>query len=323
MNDQDIEGLCVLVNSNFSFQDALRLLRDNKNEKCFNGLLQHLEKGEKIEQFLELYFPKKYCIYLKPFSLLLPFVRSLSLTRGCIYDEKEYRVNTLKELLYPLLLFVGTWLGLSVFTFLCFPTLISLFHNFSMDSNFLLVIQIVFKGICICLFILIICSCILVLLWRNKHCQLIFYDFICKVSKHNFIKLYQSSLFARFYKQCIVSGISTKESLQLLQTIEMHPILNLICKTVENDLIKGIQIEKALQNNYLDRTLIQYMKVAIYSSTMDEMLNGYIKINEAKMKRSIKRFAKGCQLVSYGCIGFIIIIVYQILILPLTLMAQM
>ncbi|MEG0625919.1 type II secretion system F family protein [Anaerorhabdus sp.] len=323
MNKQDIEGICVLVQSGFSFQDALRLLKDNKNKTCFDQLLSQLEKGEEIENFIQIYFSKEYCMYLKPFCMFLPFTQSLTLTMKCIKEEKNYRTNILKELLYPSLLFIGTWMGLTVFTFLCFPTLITMFTNFKMDPTTLLSIRFIFICICIFITIVLLSMSVIILLWCNKMCRCILYEMYCKLNKNNMIKTYQSNLFARFYRQCSMSGIKTKETMKLLSNIEIHPILNLMSTTIQKSLTRGEKMEEALENIYLDRTLVQYMKVAIYSSSMDEMLEGYIRINETKMKRKIKRFAKGCQLISYGCIGFIIVIVYQILILPLTLMAQL
>lgn len=323
MSKEDCEGICILMESGFSFQDAIRLLKDSRNEKVISKIQECLSEGNEIEMFVTQYFSKTYLKYLEPFCKFLPFSRSLQLTVKCLSEEKNTRSNLLKELLYPILLFIGTWIGLFIFTFFCFPTLISLFRNFSMSITNLVVIKSCFMIVCITISIINLLTLVLLIGCRQNYIRLYLYSKICRLFKNNLLKTYQSNLFARFYRQCSLAGIKTKQTMKLLQSIEIHPVLVLISKQVEKSLNEGETMEDSLKNNLLDRTLIQYMKLAIYSSTMDEMLEGYIKVNEERMHRTIKRFSKGCQLISYGCIGFIIIVVYQILILPLTLMAEL
>ena len=64
------------------------------------------------------------------------------------------------------------------------------------------------------------------------------------------------------------------------------------------------------------------MKLAVYSGNAEEMLKGYLEMSEEKGRLRIERITRSIQAASYACIGIVLILIYQILMMPLQILTQ-
>lgn len=323
MSKTDCEGLCQLLQHGFTLLETLKLLENKRNHNCFLAICKKLEEGTPIEQFFSEYSPQMYRNYFNSFILFLPFTESLKLCVKLSNDETKQKKDIFKNLWYPVLMFLGTIFGIYFFIVFCFPTLISLMKDFSVNSTFMeIVMKIIFMVIQgVMVVVLLFLMIILYFIQKKNHVK--GYKILTAYLHFPLIKQLQSNLFARYFYHCIKIGCKTKQSLQILQTIENKPILVFLSQHLEESLLKGEKMEKALQSPYLDETLYHFMNIAIYSSSMESMLEGYIEVNHEKLRVLIKRITKLIQVGTYTTIGLIIIFVYQILIIPLSVMSQL
>lgn len=323
MKAEDCESICILLKSGFTFQNAILLIKNSRNQYCVDYIIEHLQKGKSIEEFFLTICPKRYSRTLGSFLAFLPFADSLQLAVSLEKSQAKFKKDTIKELIYPLALFIGTWCGVVVFTFFCFPVLLSLMRGFSMTSMSLMIVEIIMKIICILIFVIICITMCLICLFVYKKTMIKAYLILNKCLKKNLLKQYQSNLFAIFYVQCSHCGCKTKETLALLSKIKDYPILQFISESIQKGLNSGDAFDDALTQITIDETLTRFMRLAMLSSSMEELLVGYIETNQEQMKKRIKRITKVFQVMSYCSIGIIIIVVYQVLILPLTLMSKL
>lgn len=323
MKSEDCESICILLKSGFTFQNAILLIKNKHNQNCIDYIVEHLQEGKSIEEFFLTICPLKYSKTLGSLLVFLPFSDSLQLAVSLEKSQTKFKKETIKELIYPLVLFIGTWCGMAVFTFMCFPVLLSLMKGFSMTSVSLIVVETVMKILCIFILVITCITLVLTCLFIYKKTAIQAYLILNKCLRKNLLKQYQSNLFAIFYVQCSRCGCKTKETLALLSRIKEYPILRFISESIQTGLSSGDAFDDALTQITIDETLTRFMRLAMLSSSMDELLEGYITTNQEQMKKRIKRLTKGFQVVSYCSIGIIIIVVYQVLILPLTLMSKL
>lgn len=323
MSVDDCEAICLYLNSGFSLQQAISLIRNRKNQKCMDEILKRLEDGQSIRTVMVHTCPNKYRKILPALLKLLPFSNALQLSVTLTYEQTNFKRQTWSEGVYPLFLFVGTWCGVAIFTYVCFPILLSLMAGFAVKSTSLLLIQTICKVLCLLVFgfMVFFIGCAILLLYKKT--KLNAYKTICKLFKGNLIQQYHSNLFARFYVQCMKSGCKTKEILKLLQHISSYPICQLLSQSIQSQLVDGIPFHQAITYIPIDPQLIRVLQIAMTSPSMEVILDGYLITSVEKMKKQVRKITKGFQLVSYSSIAFIVVVVYQVLILPLTLMAQL
>ncbi|NLH92563.1 MAG: hypothetical protein GX481_08975, partial [Atopobium sp.] len=96
-----------------------------------------------------------------------------------------------------------------------------------------------------------------------------------------------------------------------------------LAEEIEKSLLAGDKFETAVDSPYLDPVLARFMKIAVYASDMEQMMSGYLELCRDRIRRQCRRLTRTIQLVSYAAIGVILILVYQLLMLPLTVMSQM
>lgn len=323
MSEEDCEAICLYLHSGFTFQHAITFIQTKRNKRCVHQLLKKLEDGESVDQIMIDLCPKKYRKLLPALLNLLPFSKALQLSVTLLHDQESFKRQTLSEVVYPLFLFIGTWCGVAIFTYFCFPILLSLMSGFAMKNTGLLIIHQLMKLLCIVVlcFVLFLLCCSACLMCKST--KLWAYLTLCKLVKGNLIQQYHSNLFARFYVQCMKSGCKTKETLKLLHHIQAYPFCQYFSQSIETQLTAGIAFHQAITHIPIEPRLIQVLQIAMTSSTLESYLEGYLVMSHEKMKKHIRRITKGFQLVSYSSIAFIVIVVYQVLILPLSLMAEL
>ncbi len=323
MSKEDCQGIVQLMDSGFSFLDAMILLESRKNAEVFKRIKDELTRGEEMISVIKKYCPKIYQDKFYSFISFLPLKDSLALCVKLHKEEEKQRKDIQKELGYPLLMFFATLVGLYLFVQLCFPLLIQLMSDFGTNSQGILEIRNLFLlllKIVIGLF-LILTGALIVMMKKNH--QVAAYCWIAKIFNLNILKQHVSCQFARYFYHCSHIGCKTKETLTILSQLERQPLVLFISSIMERSLLKGMPMKNAIQSRYIDEGLSRFMVVAMYSSTMGDMLEKYIHLSEIKMRQKIKIFTKLLQLFTYGSIAIIMIFVYQILILPLSVMSQL
>ncbi len=319
----DCEGILTLLISGFSLEQAMNLLENDFNKYVFNNIKDKLNKGEDINSFFHEFVPKQIKNNFKNFISYLPFNNSLKLSLSIYNEEKLQRKKYISKLLYPSLMLIATIIGIYFFIWICFPILLSLMKEFKADMIYAALIQKLVYIFLNILFVFVMIIELLILYYMQSKNQVKGYKLVSKFKYLEVIKLMISNDFARFYQQCTNIGCSTISSIQILKSFDNKPIISFIAKTIDDSLIEGNSFKNAFDSKYLDKGLFRFLNISLYSLNTDKMLEGYIKLNEIKLNNFFKKLTLLIQGFTYSSISIVLIFVYQVLLLPLSIITNL
>lgn len=322
MSKEDVDDLSSLMSHGFTFIDSLRIVADSRNVRIINNVLCRLRLGEDMIKVMKSVCPKEYRNDFFSFIEFLSFKDSLVLCSKIYNEEKKEKEVLKKSLIYPVFLFFITTIGLFIFIDVCLPILIRLIDDFKSDSTYLINFRIVSLLIIkMVMFLSVILIISLFFFTRQKY-QVSFYKFVNRYLKIKLFKQWVSSNFARYFYHCSSIGCKTKETITILKKLSRKPLIIFLAEDIDENLLCGNSMEDAIKSIYLDYSLQRFMTIAIHSSSMEKTLDSYIKLSHEKIKKRIRVTTKLLQLFTYSVVGIILIFVYQILILPLSIMSQ-
>lgn len=306
------------MNTGFTLQECLTILVNAKNEETFNDIQSHLNKGIPIQNFFSNYLPKKYQPYFEGFVFFTSFKDAISLTYHIVNESEKTHKSQFKAMIYPVLLFLSTLFGLLAFNELCFPPLLSMLDSFQFTDPMYHQIHYIIR-IVIGIILLLVLIFFIIYKYYKSHLIKLYSHF----KKVPFITQIVSNDFIQFFLECSKLGISTKETLSVLQTIPNKPLVVYLSKEVEKQLLQGEGFVEAIESSQLDDMLNRFIKIAYYSSNIEGMLTSYLAVNQDRILKSIKKLTYCIQITSYTLIGIMLIFIYQVLMLPMNLLTKM
>lgn len=319
----DCEGIAKLMRNGFSLQEAMALLEDARSGKAFGEIRNRLSSGESLSDFFPSLCPGTYRTYLSGFLRCLNFADSLALCSEVVSGERAQRKEYLNGLFYPCLMFLCTLFGVILFNEVCFPPLLSMMESFHVESQYYTLIRILIRILSGAVIVLILIFLALLAIARSSRWQVKAYRFISKYRPSSIYTQYETTDFIRFFLQCIRMKVPTKESIRILRAVEHKPVIRFLAKTMEQALLAGDTFESAVDMPWLDPSLIRFMKIALYSSEMETMLEGYLEMSRERSRRQCRRITRMVQILSYASIGVVLVLVYQILMLPMMIFSRM
>ena len=311
------------MENGFTLKEALELLENAKNRACFCEIRSRLENGEKIALFFHEYCPKVFRSYYSCFAAYVPFLESLRLSMAVVAEEEQQKSLYRKGLLYPCLLFLASLAGVILFNELCFPALMSLadgFHIRSVDYHHL---QMLIRFATTSVAALLLVLAVLFAYYSRPQNQVRGYQIASRWHVLPGLRQHASADFVRFFRQCQKTGIRTREAMELLKNMKQKPLVQFLAGTIDQSLLRGRKMETAMQDPHIDGTLTRFFTVAVYSSNLERMLDGYLAMSSARIQRHCRIITAAVQTASYLSIGAVIIVVYQLLMLPLSILAQL
>lgn len=317
----DLEGFMQLMDSGFTFQQCLLLLETKENHQIFQYIQDKLLEGLELKDFLTKCIPKKYSDILQGFIRYTTFQNSLHLTLNII-SSMEQRMNKIKQkLLYPTILVLLTTIGLFFFDLVCIPVLKDLVLSFEINSNQFNLMQI-FIHVFILLMILVITILLIFVIYikKDEHKKVIYLFLEKYYSQSLFIKYY-SQEFMRYFIECTKAGISTKNTINIMKQIPKKPIIYFLSCEIEESLLQGNDFLNSLKNTHLDVDLMRFMQIAVYSNDKEKILTGYLSYSDTYVEKRLALLTNILQVIAYVIIGFFMIMIYQVLMVPLSLIS--
>lgn len=319
---EDCQGIQKLMESGFTLQESMELLSSRKSSEAFAAIRKRLEDGEEAASFFQDYCPKDYRGYFSGFLQTLSFRECLSLSIAIAEGDRKEKEAIQRKLFYPCAMLVAVIAGIFLFTEFCFPPLLSMVKSFHGDTEQYVLIQKVLKNACMILAIILAVLAAMVLSFLPEARQKQGFQLLQKLLPDSLLVQYVSMDFIRFFHQCLSRNIPTRRSLHLLETISHKPVIRFLAEEIEKGLLEGNPLEQAVDLPCLDPALARFMKLAVYSGNAEEMLKGYLEMSEEKGRLRIARITRTIQAASYACIGIVLILIYQILMMPLQILTQ-
>ena len=318
-----MEALSSLMDGGFAFKDALTVLETEKNKVYFDRMRRKLENGEELRSFIKDYVPAAWKKYLTDFLSFLTVNDSLLLAKTMVHKEREDKQQLLKGLLYPFLLLTGISFGIVLFDKTVLPGMMSMLSSFGTADESALVLSGFVELFSWILFASVILSAILLLIFLSDARIVSTYRFLARRFSGTLLVQYASRQFAIFFLQCKARSMSTRESIALMKNLSSRPLVSFIASELDRVFLQGETFEHALDSVYIEPALARFFRISLYSENTEAMLEAYLSMCDQRTKRQIKRLTQIMQCVTSAAAGIVIVVVYRILMMPMSMLENL
>lgn len=320
MNQYHWLMLAKLIERCGSLKDSLQMMKKMYPScKRIEQLDESLKLGIDITTFLtKNRFEKKIAYYCK--------YTSLNKAIGIVYQrDKKMKANTSKlvsDLSYQVILLVAALVVLSLFMNMVLPTMISslAIENSSTDKLILTfnVINIL-KNI----FIITLLSLLSLLsyLYLSKKLTML-WALLHRLKIDNAFKVIATYQLVSDLKILLNNGLSLHEALDIIRLNKDNQLSGLLAFHFRNNLEDGIDFEKSLDNEYFDEQFHSICLWGLKNDDFESALEDYQQIIELKMQTMIKRVSKIFQFICYLFVSIVIILAYEVLMIPLDMLNE-
>ena len=115
----------------------------------------------------------------------------------------------------------------------------------------------------------------------------------------------------------------TARSLTMLEQLSTSPLVAALAHSVHQALNQGCRFNDAIAQKGLDPLLPRFLKLAIYASSPIVMLEQYQTMALARYEARIHRLTRIIQAIAYAGIGILIVIIYRILLMPISILGSL
>lgn len=319
---EDLSFLNELLKTGASLSNCFELLKNQKNEKVFDKIIDRLIEGVSIENAIACFIPKEIETYLLPLLKTLPFNNALDLSLSFYKESKENEKTIISSIAYPFILLFVSITALYLFDLYGLDSIFSLLESFNTNLTFYKVSRIIIRIVIYCFYFGLLILTALVIYFSNEKRIIIFYKWIAKCFPNSLVKSYFCEEFISLLLICQKLGYKTKDSLSYIKSLIKKPIISVLAYQMDESLLNGSSLNEASSSMWFDSLLNGYIKIASHTKSFESILENYILINKLKIKKRMKNLASGIQILIYLLIGLIIIFVYQILFLPMQAMTN-
>ena len=302
---------------------CLDYLENQHNHECFLWAKEKMSQGESMEQWMGSFFSPKIQSYLVCFLKFLSLQQALELS-VTLYDQKETDQKELIKMTgYPIVMFLFSLIGVQLFCAFCMPSLIEMMKEFDVST---FAVEGIYRVLMLVAMMLTMMICLV--------SGVMFYFCLPEhvVSGIELLHRYHlgfliqkecSSHFAMLYYHCVRMGVPTRTALMMLKNCTTQPVTQFLAEQVDTRLNHGTDLVEAVGIDYLDPSFQKLMKTVVLSNDAMHLLEGYLKVADVKRKKRYKQAAQVIQMIAYVMIAIMIILVYQVLFLPLSMLERM
>jgi type II secretory pathway component PulF len=297
----DVLLVLALISSGCTFEQTKKIIR------CKETSLQELVstyfgKSNNVFKSIRRFISDEHC--LKVYSLLC--------------DKKEDIVRKfLVKLIYPSFICLFSYFSLIFFKRSLLTKIRSISEELSSDWTYHLFDAAIYFYSLIFLMIFLLLLFLRYSL-RNTTTKNYFYLLLNSRFKDNLLTIYTTGVFSQLLLECMKTGVSTQNSLELLKNFSDYPFVVLLAKQCESKLSEGNTFVQSVTNIETDSAFKVFMQAGLYSNKAIEQLHNYCLFNSVWFDTKIKKLVN----LYYGfvyCQFFISsLLLYQVIQIPMS-----
>jgi len=273
-------------------------------------------KETSLQELVSTYFGKSNNV----FKSIRRFISDEQCLRvySLLCEKKDDIIRKfLVKLIYPSFICLISYFSLIFFKLSLLNKIRSISQEFSSDWIYYLfdAAIIAFTLIFIMLFLFLL---ILRYSLRNTTTKNYLYLLLNSKLKDNLLTIHTTGLFSQLLLECLKTGVSTQNSLELLMNFSEYPFVVLLAKQCESKLSEGNTFVQSISNIETDSAFKVFMQAGLYSNKAIEQLNNYCLFNSVWFETKINNLIN----LYYGFVycQFLItsFLLYQIIQVPMS-----
>ncbi len=275
----------------------------------------------RMEEVISTIIPKKYVLYFRFFVQVTSVANALLNAIEIVDNIQQLKQMFIKQSMYPLLIFLFSFITLVLFSNYVIPQLLRSFNE--LEPGFIIYVVYFIQWLCIggigLFFVFIICC--MVLAHKMNDDEQLYKKWFSKLSV---LKEFHSYYFSMFYNVLSLKGMSSMDSLMCMEEVFRKSIIVHLIREIRYELHKGNEFISIIEgSNLLSITCKQYFMLGMLNQSLTSDLKNYLEMQKDIWIKQIKTISIIIQGVSYMFVGILMICVYQIMLLPLEMFGNM
>ena len=226
----------------------------------------------------------------------------------------------MKDMIYPVVMLFVMFFGMYLFNGFVFPQMITLMNSFEVNVKSYYFLRSLIQLLSWLATFVIVIGILLWIVFQHPQRKCWLYRLLVKHMPDSLMVQKASAEFARYFLECVRVRIPTIQTMKILLDMKEKDLICLIAHELNESLCKGESFENTLHTPYVEHALQQFFQIALHGSNCEKMLEGYLVMNQQRHIKQMRIFTRSVQLSCYGAIGLILLVIYQILMLPMQML---
>lgn len=281
-----------------------------------DAIKEQLSQGISFIDVLTQNQKSSYFQYLRILGKYMPLCDCIQSANEIDSNSNQLVKDILIKSVYPGFIFCFAYFMILFFS----NSIAPMMSSFSSDTNsFILldILKIVFS-------VLFFGLCIGFIAFLISRVSSRFQDFLYQyVKRLSIFQRIQSLQFSIVFNQLLKNGISTKECFEILEKMTCLKLVSKNAKEITNLLRQGKTLESIFQELSFDSIFVHFLSIGIRTGNFSSILEIYQKQARYRLLRDTKKITSGIQIVSYVSVGLLVLVVYQVMLVPLNMLNGM
>ena len=313
------KSLICLLEQKRSFSECLGLLKNERNSETIYSIQSKLENGYSISEVLTVSndeFTNNLAFLLRA----LPFVNALKICIRMKEFEQEVKEKLQGILLYPCLVTVFSLVVLLCFTNFIVPNILEMFSDMDIQTAvFSFGIKVLNYSIYFFIFTIVFFFSYYLIFVKNKGIAKL-WKFASLLHINNILNQYISYMFSQYLTVLMDNGLPFTQAMKLLANYESKELISATATELDARFLKGLSLDMAIQIEQMDDYFCLLCQIGYEVGNVKESFTEYGTRTELRLRELLKKISVWIQIISYTGIGIVVIVVYQIMLLPLNVL---
>lgn len=308
--------LCRILDKGYAILEALEMVRSDLVIKPY------LEQGYDINRILLQGQKGRFYEHLSFFLSLSSISDAIAYALEMNSFEKALRKKLIKQTSYPILIFIMAFFTLYFFSTFIIPQMLESF-DMQEENNILTTGVMLMQGTAQFIGIAIVLIALIGMYSLYKESfRLELLTFLNR-RIHLPADICSYSL-AGYLAQLQRHGLSTQKAFSFLCQVKPHTLLHTCVNQIDACLYQGMDITKALAKQpFVNASLLQCYRIGMHTQHMYDALLEMMQRQEEQWLRLLKQVSIIIQLFAYSFVAIMVLLVYQIMLVPLQILETM
>lgn len=310
----------ALLKRNHSLNDALALLKNSYPDNGeLNRMMEGLANGRTVKDLLS---GNAFTDQLMFFLDYLPLERCISLAIAQNERKRKIKKDLLSRNGYQLVLLAASLILLHVFTSLVIPAMMVNLEISTTRSTTVMALFRLLNTLKWAITASVMLAVITLFIIRKTHREVYVWMYFSRKGHDRLIRMWVTYEFSMRLQMMLQQGISMTDAVSIIRFSRDNPMIALLAHHFDMQLLEGKGLEQSLDLRYFDSDFHSLCLYGLRNSDFVQGLQDYLEFTEMKISRLIKRTASIIQGFCYGFVFAVIILAYQVLLLPLEMLQE-